>query len=103
MCERAANYCSQIQDTRLASLNIVFSKQVLECWIKLSPKNEKYSNSFLVIVVDMGILKKVKEKTEEAAKKTASAAEKVGKEGVELGKKGTKKAKETAKKAKKKL
>ena len=65
--------------------------------------NEKYGNSFLVIVVDMGILKKVKEKTEEAAKKTASVAEKVGKEGVELGKKGTKKAKQTAKKAKKKL
>lgn len=49
----------------------------------------------------MGILKKAKGKTEEAAKKTASAAEKVGKEGAELGKKGAKKVESTAKKAKK--
>jgi hypothetical protein len=58
-------------------------------------------NRFLLIVVNMGILKKVKERTEEAAKKTASAAEKIGKASVELGKKGTKKVEETAKKTKK--
>jgi len=51
----------------------------------------------------MGLLKKAKEKAEEAAKKTGHAAEKVGREGFKLGKKGAKKTEEAAKKVKKKL
>jgi hypothetical protein len=55
------------------------------------------------IVIRMGLLKKVKDKTEETAKRAGQATEKVGKEGVELGKKGVKETEEAAKKLKKKL
>ncbi len=51
----------------------------------------------------MGVLKKAKEKAEEAAKKTGKGAGKVGEETVKLGKKGAEEIKETAKKVKKKL
>ena len=66
-------------------------------------ENQIYIKSYCRIVVRMGLLKKAKEKAEEAAKKTGQAAEKVGKEGVDLGKKGAKELEETAKKVKKKL
>jgi hypothetical protein len=54
-------------------------------------------------VVRRSLLKKAKEKTEEAAKKIDQTAENVGKEGVELGKKRAKKTEEAAEKVKKKL
>jgi hypothetical protein len=69
----------------------------------LALENLKYPRNHCKIVVVMGLLKKAKEKAEEAAKKTGQVAEKVGKESVELGKKGVSKTEEEARKLKKKL
>jgi len=63
--------------------------------------------TILLFVVFMGLLKKVKDKTEASVKKVGKEGTKLGKKGLEgtkkVAKKGAEATKKTAKKAKKKI